>query len=119
MSKKINFFLTLISLLDLIDEVCVITCDGKFIQGILVGYDQLQNLIIKDAQERVYQLPKDETDESADTLEIVSLGLYVIRGDNVAVVSDVREGIFEEQEKNGFEGFENGEGIKPVVQALF
>jgi small nuclear ribonucleoprotein (snRNP)-like protein len=100
------------------------TCDGRLIQGTLAGYDQLQNLIIKNAQERVYQMPKDrddddQTDADAEILEMIPLGLYVIRGDNVAVVSDVREGILEEQAKNQYEEFENGEGIKGVVQAGF
>jgi len=99
--------------------VSVITCDGRFIEGTLAGYDQLQNLILKDAQERVYQLPKEPSDNSSDVLEMVPLGLYLIRGDNVAVVSDVREGVFEDQEKNGYDGFEAAEGVKPVVQARF
>jgi len=50
---------------------------------------------------------------------MVPLGLYLIRGDNVAIVSDVAEGVFEEQEGNGYDGFESAEGIKPVVQAKF
>ena len=99
-----------------IDEVFVITCDGRYIQGTLAGYDQLQNLVLKEAQERVYQLPKSDDE---DTLEMVPLGLYLIRGDNVAIVSDIREGIFEQQANSNFEGFENAEGIHPVVQAKF
>lgn len=103
------------------NSVCVITCDGRFIQGILAGYDQLQNLILRDAQERVYQLPTSigtgqQEGTSSDVLEIVPLGLYMIRGDNVVIVSDVREGIFEQQEKSGYAGFENGQCIKPIVQ---
>ena len=101
------------------EQISVITCDGRYIQGTLAGYDQLQNLILKDAQERVYQLPKEPTDDATDVLEMVPLGLYLIRGDNVAIVSDIAEGIFEEQEKNGYDGFETAEGIKPVVQAKF
>jgi U6 snRNA-associated Sm-like protein LSm8 len=50
------------------------------ITGSLVGNDQVQNLILKDAQERVYS-------EDAP-VELVELGLYVIRGDNVCLVSD-------------------------------
>lgn len=46
----------------------------------MAGYDQLQNLILKDASERVYSLDADP--------ETVPLGLYVIRGDNVAIISD-------------------------------
>jgi len=45
-----------------------------------VGNDQVQNLILNDAVERVY---------SADeNVEEVPLGLYVIRGDNLCLVSE-------------------------------
>jgi len=103
-------------------EVCVITCDGRIIQGTLAGHDQLQNLVLKEAHERVYQLPKENAhtdDTEENTLEMVPLGLYLIRGDNVAVVSDIRKGVWEEQEQSGFEGFESGEGVKPLFQATF
>ena len=65
------------------EEVLIITCDGRCITGILAGFDQLQNLIIKHANERVYHLPPPDEES---LLEIVPLGLYLIRGDNVAVV---------------------------------
>lgn len=83
------------------------------LQGLLIGFDQLQNLILNNAQERVYQFadPPDSTE-----LEIVPLGLYVVRGDNVAIVSDVVSGVLEQQEENGFEGFQDGEPLKPVMQ---
>ena len=102
----------------------MITCDGRLIQGTLVGYDQLQNLIMKNAQERVYQFPQEqETDDNEndneEIFELIPLGLYLIRGDNVAVMSDLREGVLEGQDKSRFDGFENGESIKPVVQGLF
>mmetsp|Transcript_26706 Transcript_26706/g.57942 ORF Transcript_26706/g.57942 Transcript_26706/m.57942 type:complete len:100 (-) Transcript_26706:358-657(-) len=61
-------------------QVCVITCDGRSIVGIMAGDDQLQNLILKDASERVYSPDADP--------ETVPLGLYVIRGDNIAIISD-------------------------------
>ena len=56
------------------------TSDGRTIIGVLVGNDQVQNLILNDAQERVYS---DDAD-----VETVDLGLYVIRGDNVCMVGD-------------------------------
>ena len=71
--------------------------------------------MLKEAQERVYQLPK--SDDVDTLLEMVPLGLYLIRGDNVAIVSDIREGVFEQQANSNFEGFENAEGIHSVVQA--
>ena len=55
--------------------VQVMTCDGRLILGILEGYDQVTNLIISDARERVFS--------ASEPVKDVSLGLYVIRGDNV------------------------------------
>ena len=106
------------------DQVCVLTCDGRMIQGKLIGYDQLQNLILSDSQERVYQLPPPpsssqtaEDDDEEEVLEIVPLGLYIIRGDNVALVSDVENSTWEKQEQNQFRDFtQDSEGIQPVVQ---
>jgi U6 snRNA-associated Sm-like protein LSm8 len=60
--------------------ICVVTSDGRTIIGTLVGNDQVQNLILSDAQERVYAFDA--------AVETVDLGLYVIRGDNVCVVAD-------------------------------
>jgi U6 snRNA-associated Sm-like protein LSm8 len=45
-----------------------------------MGHDQVQNLILKEAMELLYS--KEES------VEQVPLGLYVIRGDNVAVVAE-------------------------------
>lgn len=42
--------------------------------GTLKGYDQVINIILSDCEERVY---------SSKGVEIVHLGLYVIRGDDV------------------------------------
>lgn len=58
----------------------MITSDGRVITGELVGNDQVQNLILNQAQERVY------SDDAP--VELVELGLYVIRGDNVCMVGD-------------------------------
>lgn len=61
-------------------QICVITSDGRVITGELVGNDQVQNLILNKAQERVFS-------EDAP-VETVDLGLYVIRGDNVCMVGE-------------------------------
>jgi len=58
----------------------VVTSDGRIIVGTLVGNDQVQNLILNDAKERVYS-PDDNVEE-------VPLGLYVIRGDNLCVIGE-------------------------------
>mmetsp|Transcript_18481 Transcript_18481/g.51380 ORF Transcript_18481/g.51380 Transcript_18481/m.51380 type:complete len:96 (-) Transcript_18481:630-917(-) len=62
------------------ESLCIITSDGRVILGVLEGYDQVQNLILKDAKERIYS---DEAE-----VELVDLGLYVIRGDTVCMVGD-------------------------------
>jgi len=56
------------------------TSDGRIILGDLVGHDQLQNLILNDAKERIYS--------NVSSPEILDLGLYVIRGDNVCMIAD-------------------------------
>ena len=60
-------------------SVTVLTCDGRLIFGTLQGYDQLQNLILKHSYEKVYSMESP--------MEKVDLGLFVVRGDNVAVIS--------------------------------
>ena len=62
------------------EPICVVTGDGRIITGIFVGHDQVQNVILNDAEEKVFS-------EDAPT-ETVELGLYVIRGDNVSLVGE-------------------------------
>ena len=81
--------------------ITILTCDGRLITGTLLGYDQLQNLILGKSYERVYS-----TD---GPVERVELGLSVIRGDNVAVVSDTDGHVEGEEEIRA-------ETIKPIVQ---
>lgn len=77
----------------------------------------MQNLVLRNAHERVYQLPSSSSGTAnEDVLELVPLGLYMIRGDNVAIVSDVRQEVWEQQEQSGYAGFENGQSIEPIVQ---
>ena len=64
----------------LTETICVITSDGRVIIGELVGNDQVQNLILNEARERVY------SDDAP--VETVDLGLYVIRGDNVCMIGE-------------------------------
>jgi len=65
--------------------ICVITADGRNIVGTLRGYDQATNLILDKCHERVYSAKAG--------VEQLLLGLYVIRGDNIAVVGEVDEGL--------------------------
>ncbi|KAK3587563.1 hypothetical protein CHS0354_004853 [Potamilus streckersoni] len=63
--------------------VSVVTADGRIIVGFLKGFDQTINLILDESHERVYS--------TSDGIEQVILGLYIIRGDNVAVIGEVDE----------------------------
>jgi len=64
--------------------ISVITSDGRIIVGLLKGFDQTVNLILEESHERVFS--------SDQGVEQVALGLYIIRGDNVAVVGEVDDG---------------------------
>ncbi|KAG8186133.1 hypothetical protein JTE90_022721 [Oedothorax gibbosus] len=61
--------------------VSIITADGRNIVGTLKGFDQTINLILDESHERVYS--------SSQGIEQVVLGLYIVRGDNIAVVGEV------------------------------
>mmetsp|Transcript_8160 Transcript_8160/g.24151 ORF Transcript_8160/g.24151 Transcript_8160/m.24151 type:complete len:96 (-) Transcript_8160:1600-1887(-) len=70
-------------------SICVVTGDGRIILGDLVGHDQVQNLILNDAKERVYS--------DGAPPETVELGLYVIRGDNVCLVAEYDVGLWTDE----------------------
>merc|ERR1712018_1110248 len=55
----------------------IVTWDGRLIVGNLKGFDQNINLILNDSHERVFS--------TTSGVEKVPLGLYVIRGDTVAI----------------------------------
>ncbi|CAO3674240.1 unnamed protein product [Rhizopus microsporus] len=61
-------------------KVHVITVDGRVMVGTLRGTDQTANVILEKCEERVY---------SHEGTEIVPLGLYLIRGDNVCTIGDL------------------------------
>lgn len=71
----------------------------------MLGYDQLQNIILSKSYEIIYSMDAPPEREE--------LGLSVIRGDNVAVVAE------KEEEEEGGEGKEKdvrAEPIQPIVQ---
>uniref|UniRef100_A0AAZ3PN99 U6 snRNA-associated Sm-like protein LSm8 n=1 Tax=Oncorhynchus tshawytscha TaxID=74940 RepID=A0AAZ3PN99_ONCTS len=53
------------------------------VQGTLKGFDQTINLILDESHERVFS--------SSQGVEQVVLGLYIVRGDNVAVIGEIDE----------------------------
>ncbi|KAL7419649.1 U4/U6-U5 snRNP complex subunit LSM8 [Cryptotrichosporon argae] len=63
--------------------VQVILYDGRIIVGRLKGNDNHCNLILSDCVEREYSIDQG--------VEMVPLGLYMIKGDNVAVIAEIDE----------------------------
>ncbi|XP_065830105.1 U6 snRNA-associated Sm-like protein LSm8 [Oscarella lobularis] len=61
--------------------VSVITNDGRVIVGLLKGFDQTVNIILDDSHERVFS--------ASAGIEQVNLGLYIVRGDNIAVIGEI------------------------------
>lgn len=68
------------------EKVTVLTQDGRTLIGILTSCDGSMNLVLADTMERIIR-PADEGVPS----EEVPLGLYIIRGDSVAVCGRVDE----------------------------
>lgn len=64
----------------------VLTTDGRTLTGTLLSCDQLTNLVLGQTIERVIRPPEDEEVSSE-----ASHGLYLIRGENVAVCGLVDE----------------------------
>jgi U6 snRNA-associated Sm-like protein LSm8 len=63
--------------------VSVITNDGRNIVGKLKGYDQVTNVILEGSHERIFS-------EENGVVQNV-LGLYIIRGDNIALIGELDE----------------------------
>lgn len=83
--------------------ILVITVDGRQIVGTLKGFDQTINIVIDDCHERVYN--------SISGVEQVPLGLYIMRGDNVAVVGEIDEDL----DKRVNYSIIRAESLKPIV----
>lgn len=62
-------------------RVNVITNDGRNVTGTLRGFDQVCNVILEQSVERIFAIDAG--------VETVTLGLYVIRGDNIAVLGEI------------------------------
>lgn len=71
---------------NLIDNiVSVITTEGKVYTGILKSFDQSMNIILNNCYEKIYSLEEGITFQK--------IGLYMIRGDMVMIVSEVDENL--------------------------
>jgi U6 snRNA-associated Sm-like protein LSm8 len=62
------------------EKVLVLTADGRTLTGQLLSCDQLTNIVLSQTIERVIR-PADDPEPSVE----VPHGLYLIRGENVAV----------------------------------
>ena len=62
------------------EKVLILTADGRTLTGILLSCDQLTNIVLSQTIERVIR-PLDDPEPSME----VPHGLYLIRGENVAV----------------------------------
>lgn len=69
-----NYLETLVN-----DYAQVITSEGRVFIGKLVSFDQMSNLVIQECKEKVYS--------KEDGIQIENMGVYLIRGDNVCLVS--------------------------------
>jgi U6 snRNA-associated Sm-like protein LSm8 len=67
-------------------KVTILTSDGRTLTGNLLGHDQTTNLILSSTVERIFSPP-----DSDDPTTEVEHGLYLIRGDNVAICGLVDE----------------------------
>lgn len=67
-------------------KVLVLTSDSRTLVGTLLSCDQMTNLVLSQTVERIIR-PPDDPEPSSE----VPHGLYLIRGDNVAVVGLVDE----------------------------
>jgi len=87
-------------------QVSILTCDGRSIVGQLRGVDQVTNVILDECHERVY---------SADAgVEQVVLGLYIIRGDNIALIGELDADLDSKTDLATV----RARPIKPVVHSL-
>ncbi|KAF2010160.1 Sm-like ribonucleo protein [Aaosphaeria arxii CBS 175.79] len=66
-------------------KVSVLTLDGRTMVGTLLSCDGSMNIVLADAVERIIRPLDDEGTPS----EEVPLGLYIIRGDSVALCGRV------------------------------
>jgi U6 snRNA-associated Sm-like protein LSm8 len=66
----------------------VVTNDGRILVGILKGFDQLTNLILKDTEQRIFPISEGNEEAEAEA-EIVQLGVLLIRGDTVSIIAEI------------------------------
>lgn len=63
--------------------VQVITNEGRVFIGELLSFDQSMNVMLKSCIEKIYSEDKG--------VKFEKMGLYLIRGDNVAIISEIND----------------------------
>ncbi|KAJ5079778.1 u6 snRNA-associated sm-like protein lsm8 [Anaeramoeba ignava] len=92
------------TLRDYVDKkVAVISCDGRFIVGILFGFDQAINIILKDCEERIISEDRSIKKVQLDHIEI-------LRGDDIVLIGE-----FDTNFEDQFESGMKTDPIKPLV----
>jgi len=62
-------------------KVLLVLQDGRAIIGTLAGFDQKSNIVLSDSKERIYSMEEG--------VEEVPLGLYLVKGDTIALVGEI------------------------------
>ncbi|KYO00878.1 putative U6 snRNA-associated Sm-like protein LSm8 [Plasmodium gaboni] len=83
------------------NEILVITNDSRIFTGKLKGFDQTTNIILGNCHERIYK----------ESLEKISLGVYIIRGDTVTLIGEIDEDV----DKNILHQNIKPQMLKPIV----
>ncbi|KAG0030037.1 N(alpha)-acetyltransferase 38, NatC auxiliary [Podila clonocystis] len=69
---------------DFVDQpVFVYLTDGRTLVGTFLGYDQAMNVILTDTHERLFS--------STEPMKSVPIGVYVIRGETIAIIGQLDE----------------------------
>ncbi|KAI1319944.1 N(alpha)-acetyltransferase 38, NatC auxiliary [Mortierella claussenii] len=63
--------------------VFVYLTDGRTLIGQLMGYDQSSNVILGQTHERIFS--------STEPMKSVPIGVYVIRGETIAIIGELDE----------------------------
>ncbi|KAF8924868.1 N(alpha)-acetyltransferase 38, NatC auxiliary [Dissophora ornata] len=63
--------------------VFVYLTDGRTLVGQLMGYDQAANVILGQTHERIFS--------STEPMKSVPIGVYVIRGETIAIIGELDE----------------------------
>ena len=70
------------------------TNDGRIFTGILKSFDQRMNIIVGDCVENVYV-------GEGEPMEEEDLGVYFVRGDNIAMIGQVEAGLQQDAKDSG------------------